>query len=70
MEWRFHITTLGHIFFLHWWSTLIQFQWYYNECYHGKGPIDGVGGTLKSMIFQHVKSKKYVINGAEILLSM
>ena len=27
--------------------------------------MDGVGGTIKIMIFQHVKPKKYVINGAK-----
>ena len=27
--------------------------------------MDSVGGTLKNMIFQHVKSKKCVINGAK-----
>ena len=30
-------------------------QWYYNERHHGKGPMDGVGGTVKNMISQHVK---------------
>ena len=39
-------------------------QWYYNERHHGKGPMDGVGGTVKNMIFQHVKPNKCVINGA------
>ena len=40
-------------------------QWYYNERLRRKGPMDGVGGTVKNMIFQHVKSKKCVINGAK-----
>ena len=26
-------------------------QWYYNERHHRKGPMDGVGGTVKNMIF-------------------
>ena len=30
-------------------------QWYYNERHHGKGPMDGVGGTVKNMILQHIK---------------
>ena len=38
-------------------------QWYYNERHQGKSPMDSVGGTLKNMIFQHVKLKKCVING-------
>ena len=29
--------------------------------------MDGVGRTVKNMIFQYVKSKKCVINGAEDL---
>ena len=29
--------------------------------------MDGVGRTVKNMIFQHVKSKKCVINGAKDL---
>ena len=40
-------------------------QWYYNERHHGKGHMDGVWGTVKNMIFQHVKSKKCVISGAK-----
>ena len=35
---------------------------YYNERHHGKCPMVGVGGTVKNMIFQHVKSKKCFIN--------
>ena len=30
-------------------------QWYNNEHHHGKGPMDGVKETVKTMIFQHVK---------------
>ena len=41
-----------------------MFQWYYNEHHHGQGPMNGVGGNIKN-IFQHVKSKKCVINGAK-----
>ena len=37
---------------------------HFNPDYTRKGPMDGVGGTVKNMIFQHVKSKKCVINGA------
>ena len=39
-------------------------QWYYNERHYQKSPMDGVGGTVKNMVFQHVKSKKCVIDGA------
>ena len=49
--------------FLHWWPTLIQITLF-------SGTITSVstGRTLlpvKNMIFQHVKSKKCVINGAK-----
>ena len=40
-------------------------QWYYNERHYGKGPMDGVGGTVENMIFQYVKSKKCVIIGTK-----
>ena len=40
-------------------------QLYYNERHHGKDPMDGVGGTVKNIIFQHVKSKECVVNGAK-----
>ena len=60
---------------LHFWSRFVfalmthfntdyTIQWYYKERHHGKGPMYGVGGTVKNMIFQHVQSKKCVINGA------
>ena len=40
-------------------------SWNYNERHHGKGPMDGVGGTLKRTVFNAVKSKKVVINSPE-----
>ena len=36
--------------------------WYYNERHHGKGPMDGVGGTLKCIMFRKVKSGEITIN--------
>ena len=36
-------------------------SWYYNERHHGKGPMDGVGGTIKNVIFQKVKSAHVVV---------
>ena len=35
--------------------------WYYNERHHGKGLMDGVGGTVKNVIFRKVKLGKVVI---------
>ena len=36
-------------------------MWLYNERHHGKGPIDGVGGTVKNVTFRKVKSSQVVI---------
>ena len=35
--------------------------WCYNERHHREGPMDGVGGTVKNVIFKKVKSGKVVI---------
>lgn len=34
----------------------LEFDWFYNEKSHGKGPMDGVGGCVKNVIFRKVKS--------------
>ena len=36
-------------------------MWLYNERHHGKDPMDGVGGTVKNVIFRKVKSGQVVI---------
>ena len=36
-------------------------MWLYNEHHHGKDPMDGVGGTVKNVIFRKVKSGQVVI---------
>ena len=36
-------------------------SWCYNERHHGKGPMDGIGGTLKNSIYRDVMSGKCVI---------
>ena len=40
-------------------------SWNYNEPHHGKGPMDGLGGTLKRKVFNAVKSGKVVVNDPE-----
>ena len=42
--------------------TDIELQWHYSEAHHGKGPMDGIGGTIKRMVFRKVLSKQVVIN--------
>ena len=37
-------------------------DWHYNEANHGKGPMDGIGGTLKNVVFRQVKSGRIIIN--------
>ena len=36
-------------------------MWSYNGRHHRKGPIDGVGDTVKNVIFRKVKSGKVVV---------
>ena len=33
-----------------------SFMWLSNERHHGKGPMDGLGGTVKNVVFRKVKS--------------
>ena len=40
-------------------------SWNYNERHHGKGPMDGLGGTLKRKVFNAVKSGKVVVDDPE-----
>ncbi|XP_022107154.1 uncharacterized protein LOC110988171 [Acanthaster planci] len=39
----------------------LKFYWNYFETSHGKGPVDGVGGTVKSVVYRKVMSKQVVI---------
>eukprot|EP00111_Clytia_hemisphaerica_P010989 TCONS_00032233-protein len=38
---------------------------YYNERHHGKGPMDGLGGCVKNLVYRAVMSKKEVITTPE-----
>jgi len=40
----------------------VRFEWHYNEAHHGKGPMDGIGGTLKNLVHRKVMSGAVVIN--------
>ena len=35
---------------------------YYNERHHGKGPMDGIGGCVKNVVYRAVLAEKVVIN--------
>ena len=39
----------------------LKCYWNYFETSHGKGPVDGVGGTVKSVVYRKVMSKQVVI---------
>ena len=39
--------------------------WCYNERHYGKGPMGGIGGTIKNKVFRDVKSGKTQIIDAE-----
>ena len=43
----------------------IDIEWHYMEAHHGKGPMDGVGGTIKNKIFKEVKSGRLIIRTPE-----
>ena len=35
-------------------------EWNYSEAHHGKGPICGIGGTIKNKVFEQVKSVRII----------
>ena len=43
----------------------VNLRWYYNKRHHGKGRMDGVGGTVKNRVYRDVIANKCVIKGAE-----
>ena len=49
-------------------GTILQnksLMWLYNELHHGKGPMDAVGKTVKSVVFRKVKFGQVVINSSQ-----
>ena len=38
----------------------LQIEWSYNEAHHGKGPMDGIGGTIKNVVFRQAKSRRVI----------
>ena len=40
----------------------MKITWFCNEKYQGKGPTDGIGGTLKKFAYHPVMSGKCVID--------
>ena len=40
----------------------LHIEWHYNEAHHGKGPMDGIGGAVKNLVYRRVLSGDVVIN--------
>ena len=40
-------------------------EWHYSEADHGKGPIDGIDGTIKNLVYRKVLSGNVVIHTPE-----
>ena len=43
----------------------IGLEWHCNETHHGKGPMAGIGGTVKNTVFRKVLSDEVVIGSPE-----
>ena len=43
----------------------LDIEWHYNEAHHGKGPMDGIGGTIKNVVYRRVMAGDLVINTPE-----
>ena len=52
-------------FFIAHFHPELEIEWNYNEAHHGKGPMDGVGGTIKNCVFKEVKSGRLTIESPE-----
>ena len=51
--------------FLSSYRTDLIIEWNYNEAHHGKGPMDGIGGTIKNVVYRKVKTGKVIVNSAK-----
>ena len=40
----------------------ITVEWHYKEAYHGKDPMDRIGGTVKNLVYRRVLLGDVVIN--------
>lgn len=40
----------------------VDLEWHYMEAHHGKGSMDGVGGTIKNQVFQEVKTGRLSVS--------
>ena len=40
----------------------MSLEWHYNEAHHRKGPMDGIVGTIKNLVYREVLSGDVVID--------
>ena len=40
----------------------LTIEWNFNEAHHGKGFMDGIGGSNKNMVFRQLRSGKPIVN--------
>ena len=50
---------------LSFYPSRLKFFWDYGEAHHFKVPHDGIGGTIKRKVYQHVSSGKVIITDAK-----
>ena len=51
--------------FLSFYRTDLIIEWNYNEAHHGKGPMDGIGSTIKNVVYRKVKTGKVIVNSTK-----
>ncbi|XP_067247442.1 uncharacterized protein [Chanodichthys erythropterus] len=57
--WSFMSTIFGEIF------PSLKVEWHFFATSHGKGAVDGVGGTVKRSVSSAVLSRKVIVNNAQ-----
>ena len=49
-------------------DSKVEVNWYFIKRHHSKGPIDGMGGTIKNKVYRDVMSNKCLIKNAKDFL--
>ena len=47
----------------------LKLEWHFFATSHGKGAVDGIGGTVKRTVLRAVNSRQCIVSGAESFLS-
>ena len=47
----------------------LKLEWHFFATSHGKGVVDGIGGTVKRTVLRAVNSRQCIVSGAESFLS-